>query len=86
MSELIGRTGQPMLGRNLCLLCRLVAKRLQEEGSHEPYESRGSRTDLWGAGGEIPPVCPAFKWWTHKSESTDAEHRGGPPRSSDEGR
>jgi hypothetical protein len=59
MSELIGRTGQPMLGRNRCLLCRLVAKRLQEEGSHEPYESRGSRTDLWGAGGEIPPVYPA---------------------------
>ena len=24
--------------------------------------------------------------WTHKNESTDAGHRGGPPRSSDEGR
>ena len=48
MDELIGSTGQPMLGRNLCFLCRLVAERLQEEGSHEPYESRGSRTDLWG--------------------------------------
>jgi hypothetical protein len=59
MSELIGSTGQPMLGRNLCFVCRLVAERLQEEGSHEPYESRGSRTDLWGTGGEIPPVYPA---------------------------
>jgi hypothetical protein len=28
-------------------------------GWHEPYESRGSRTDLWGTGGEIPPVYPA---------------------------
>ena len=25
----------------------------------EPYELRGSRTDLWGTGGEIPPVYPA---------------------------
>ena len=60
MSELIGSTGQPKLGRNLCFLCRLVAERLQEKGSHEPYESRGSRTDLWGTGGEIPPVYPAM--------------------------
>ena len=26
-----------------------------------------------------------FKWRTHKDESTDAEHRGGAIRSSDEG-
>ena len=25
-----------------------------------------------------------FKWRTHKNESTDAEHSGGPPRMSDE--
>jgi len=25
-----------------------------------------------------------FKWKTHKNESTEAEHRGGPPRSSEE--
>ncbi len=25
-----------------------------------------------------------FKWKTHKNESTDAEHSGGPTRSSDE--
>jgi hypothetical protein len=29
-------------------------------GWHEPYESRGSRTDLWATGGEIPPVDPAY--------------------------
>ncbi|MCK5132239.1 MAG: hypothetical protein KAR40_08835 [Candidatus Sabulitectum sp.] len=28
-------------------------------GCQEPYESRDSRTDLWGAGGEIPPAYPA---------------------------
>ena len=28
-------------------------------GRHEPYESRGSRADLWGPGGEIPPGYPA---------------------------
>lgn len=25
-----------------------------------------------------------FKWRSHKNESTDAEHSGGPPRTSDE--
>ena len=39
----------------------LVAERLQEGGWHEPYELRGSRTDLWGTGGEIPLVYPAEK-------------------------
>ena len=42
------------------LLRRLAAVRLQEDGWHEPYESRGSRTDLRGTGGEIPPVYPAL--------------------------
>ena len=32
--------------------------RSQENGWQEPYESRGSRTELWGTGGEIPPVYP----------------------------
>jgi hypothetical protein len=30
-----------------------------ENGHHEPYESRDSRTVLWAAGGEIPPADPA---------------------------
>jgi hypothetical protein len=34
--------------------------RYQEEGWQEPYESRGSRTDLRGTGGEIPPVYPTL--------------------------
>ncbi len=48
-----------MIGRNLITLHRFGVERLQTEGWHEPYESRGSRTDLWGTGGEIPPVYPA---------------------------
>ena len=29
---------------------------------HEPYESRGSRADLWGPAGEIPAGYPANSW------------------------
>ena len=46
-------------GRSPFSLRRLEVERLQAYGWHEPYESRGSRTDLWGSGGEIPPVYPA---------------------------
>ncbi len=46
-------------GRSSIFLCRLEAVRLREKGWHEPYESRGSCTDLWGTGGETPPVYPA---------------------------
>ena len=52
-----------MTGRNLIVLRRFGVVRLQAEGWHEPYESRGSRTDLWGTGGEIPPVYPARQIW-----------------------
>ena len=50
-------------------MCRLEVERLQEYGWQKPYESRGSRTDLWGTGGEIPPVHPAYK-----SEGTTRHH------------
>ncbi len=40
-------------------LRRLETARFQEKGWQEPYESRGSRTVLWGTGGEIPPVYSA---------------------------
>ncbi len=39
-------------------LRRLETARSQEDGWQEPYESRGSRTDLWGRGGEIPLRYP----------------------------
>jgi len=34
--------------------------RFQENGWQEPYESRGSRTDLWERGGEIPLRHPTL--------------------------
>jgi len=36
--------------------------RFQADGWQEPYESRGSRRDLRGTGGEIPPVYPAHRF------------------------
>ena len=36
----------------------LGTMRSQEESWQEPCESRGSRTDLWERGGEVPPRHP----------------------------
>jgi hypothetical protein len=47
-------------GRNCGIPCRRGVVRLLAYGLHEPDESRGSRPDLWGTGGEIPPAYPAF--------------------------
>jgi len=41
-------------------LHRLETERSQENGWQEPCESRGSRTDLWGRGGEIPLRYPTI--------------------------
>jgi hypothetical protein len=46
--------------------------RLLAYGLHEPDESRGSRPDLWGTGGEIPPAYPAF----HVITVALSAHRG----------
>ncbi len=60
MSQLAGSGSQPKYGEELdYFLRRLETVRFQADGWQEPYESRGSRTDLWGTGGEIPPVYPA---------------------------
>ncbi len=40
-------------------LRRLVTARLQENDWYEPCKSRGLRTVLWAAGGEIPLADPA---------------------------
>ena len=59
MSQLAISDSQPGDWDELdCFLRRLEAERFQEYGWQEPYESRGSRTVLWGTGGEIPPVYP----------------------------
>ncbi len=50
---------------------RLEIARFQENGWHEPYESRGSRTDLWERGGEIPLRHPTLRfrdiWFSGKN-------------------
>ena len=61
MSQLAASDGQPGNWEEPgFFLRRLETVRFQEEGWQEPYESRGSRTDLRGTGGEIPPVYPAM--------------------------
>ena len=60
MSQLAASDGQPGNWEEPgFFLRRLETVRFQENGWQEPYESRGSRTDLRGTGGEIPPVYPA---------------------------
>ena len=58
----LAKRGLPtmLMGGTGFSLRRLEAVRPREKGWHEPYELRGSRTDLWGTGGEIPPVYPAL--------------------------
>jgi hypothetical protein len=60
MSQLAASDGQPRLsgGGTRFFLRRLGTVRFQAEGWQEPCESRDSRTDLRGTGGEIPPVYP----------------------------
>ena len=59
MSQLKESKVNQVTGRNRPSLRRLGFERTRGKGWQEPYESRGSRTDLWGAGGEIPPAYPA---------------------------
>jgi hypothetical protein len=42
-------------------LPKLDTVRFQDECWQEPCESRGSRTDLWGRGGEIPLRYPTLQ-------------------------
>ena len=60
MSQLAASEGQPRCsgGGAGFFLRRLETVRSQEKGWQEPCESRGSRTDLWERGGEIPPRHP----------------------------
>ncbi len=61
-----------MSGRSLVHGRRPATERWCANGWHEPYESRGSRTDLWGTGGEIPPVYPAGRKSVPRTNDSDA--------------
>ncbi len=59
MSQLAASDGQPGNWEEPgFFLRRHETVRFQENGWQEPYESRDSRTDLWGTGGASPPVYP----------------------------
>jgi hypothetical protein len=58
MSKSNRNHGSTSNGRNPFFLCQCMVERPCTYGLHEPYELRGSRTDLWGAGGETPPAYP----------------------------
>ncbi len=61
MSQLAASEGQPGNWEEPgFFLRRLEAAKSQEEGWQEPCESRGSRTDLWERGGEIPLRYPTL--------------------------
>jgi hypothetical protein len=63
MSQLAVSEGQPGNWEEPDFFLRMLETvRFQENGRQEPCESRGSRTDLWERGGEIPLRHP-----THRS-------------------
>jgi hypothetical protein len=63
MSQLAASEGQPGNWEEPgFFLRRLAAVKSQEEGWQEPCESRGSRTDLWERGGEIPLRYPTQRF------------------------
>ncbi len=71
MSQLAISDGQPGNWEEpYFFLRRLEIARFQENGWQEPCESRGSCTDLWGRGGEIPLRYPT-QWF---SDSWFPEH------------
>ena len=54
MSQLKESKVNQVTGRSRHSPRRLEFERTRGKGWHEPYESRGSRTDLWGAGAGLP--------------------------------
>ena len=71
MSQLAASEGQPGNWEEPnFLMRRLETVRSQEEGWQEPCESRDSSMDLWGTGGEIPPVYPT-RYFQHPQNRID---------------
>ena len=61
MSQLAVSEGQPGNWEEPDFFLRMLETvRFQENGWQEPCESRGSRTDLWERGGEIPLRHPTI--------------------------
>jgi hypothetical protein len=59
MTQLKDGGRQPSNREEQSLSASTVIARWQGNGWDEPCKSRGLRTVLWAAGGEIPPADPA---------------------------
>ena len=59
MTQLKDGGRQPRNREERSLSASTVIARRQGNGWDEPCKSRGLRTVLWAAGGEIPPADPA---------------------------
>jgi len=60
VSQFKGSVHQPGNRDERWLSASTATARWQEYGWHEPCKPRGLCTDLWAAGGEIPPADPAL--------------------------
>ena len=60
MTQLKDGGRQPSNREERSLSASTVIARWQGNGWDEPCKSRGLRTVLWAAGGEIPPADPAM--------------------------
>ena len=71
MSQLAVSEGQPGNWEEPDFFLRMFETvRFQENGRQEPCESRGSRTDLWERGGEIPLRHPTHQLSNKKATTT----------------
>ena len=66
MTQLKDGGRQPSNREERSLSASTVIARWQGNGWDEPCKSRGLRTVLWAAGGEIPPADPAA--WNRQRE------------------
>ena len=61
-------TGRPSTEPRAVRALAVLQRSALIAGRHEPYESRGSRADLWGPEGEIPSGYPAASWEKSRRE------------------
>src|SRR4051812_41764993 len=91
MTQLKDGGRQPGNREERSLSASTVIARWQGNGWDEPSKSRGLRTVLWAAGGEIPPADPAAQnprpgprspapaWLPDHSPSPRPRHQTAPP-------
>src|SRR3954466_15830773 len=76
MTQLKDGGRQPSNREERPLSASTVIARGQGNGWDEPCKSRGLRTVLWAAGGEIPPADPASGRWESELPLFDDHSQG----------